>query len=170
MSKGWWQLTAGAMVAVNVGILSALTYFLVAFKSNLDAVAESQYTCLAGRDAFDSIAAAEMVGRLDVASFILTMIGLFLAIFAFVGFWMIRREVVDQAAQIAANEARKVAQTIYANQPPPEQKGDKPDILSYIKNKFWRFSKPERSVQFDPSSVSTQGAVEETGDSDEKSE
>jgi len=82
---------------------------------------------------------------------------------------MIRREVLDQATQVAADEARKVAQTIYAENPTLEQKGDKPDILSYTKDKVWPFSKRKRNIQFDASNVSTQGAVEETGDSDEES-
>ncbi len=82
---------------------------------------------------------------------------------------MIRREALDEAAKVAADEARRVAQEFYAKQTPlAEQNDDKPDKLSYILGNIWPFRKPPRSRQFDPSSVSTAGAEEQLGDSDEK--
>lgn len=171
MTKGWWAAFAAASLAINALFVGGFIYLLWAYGRNLEAIDQSQFVCLMGREGFDSIASAEMIGRLDHVTFLLSMGGLLFALFAFMGFWMIRREVLDQAEAVAADEARRVSQELYAKQAVgPEQKDDKPDKLSYILGKVWPFKKPPRGRQFDPSKVSTEGAEEQLGDSDEKPE
>jgi hypothetical protein len=171
MKKGWWTALAAGSLAINALFLGGFFYLLWAYGRNLEAIGESQFVCLRGREGFDSIASAEMIGRLDHVTFLLSMGGLLFALFAFMGFWMIRREVLDTAERVASEAAREVAQSYCAKQsPPPEQKGDKPDNLSYILGKVWPFRKPPRDRQFDPAGVSTEGAEEQLGDSDEKPE
>jgi len=171
MSKGWWTAFASVSLGINGLFLGGFIYLLWAYGRNLKAIESSQVMCLAGREDFDSIASAQMIGRLDQVTFLLSMGGLLFALFAFMGFWMIRREVLDTAERVASEAARDVAQSYYAKQAPStEQKDDKQDKLSYILGRVWPFRKPARDQQFDPSNVSTEGAEEEFGDSDEKPE
>ncbi|ROT94774.1 hypothetical protein EB810_06305 [Altererythrobacter sp. FM1] len=168
MTKGWWTAFASVSLAINGLFIGGFVYLLWAYGRNLKAIENSQFMCLADRKGFDSIAAAEMIGRLDQVTFLLSMGGLLFALFAFMGFWMIRREVLDTAERVAGEAAREAAQVYYAKQPQPEQKDDKQDKLSYILGKVWPFNKPPRGRQFDPAQVSTEGAEEQLGDSDEK--
>lgn len=171
MSKGWWTTVAAISLALNTVLVCGLIYLIWAYGSNLEAIQESQNVCLVGRRGFDSIAAAQMIGRLDQVTFVLTMGGLLLALFAFIGFWMIRREVIDQAAAIAADEARAVAQELYAQEDKArEQKDDKPDKLSYMIEGVRSLFRRKPDGKFDPSQVSTAGAQEQLEDSDEKPE
>lgn len=171
MSKGWWSTVAAISLALNTILVFGLVYVAWAYGSNLDAIQQSQNICFVGREGFDSIAAAQMIGRLDHVTFVLTMGGLLLALFAFIGFWMIRREVIDQAAVIAADEARSVAQEYYAREDKVrEQKGDKPDKLSYLIDGVRNLFRRKPVGKFDPTEVSTAGAKEQLGDSDDKPE
>ena len=162
-----WRLLAIFAVSACLALTGAVTWVGLAFWQNLQHVREAGTVCLHG-DGHDSVQAAMELGRLDFVSFLLTAGGILLGVFALMGFWMIRREALDEAAKVAADEARRVAQEFYAKQTPqPEQKGDKPDKLSYILGKVWPFNKPPRDRQFDPAQVSTEGAEEQLGDSDE---
>lgn len=151
-------------------LICCVVGFALVFWSNLQAIRSTQFVCLAGRSQLDSIAAATMIGRLDVVSFALTMLGIFLAVFAVAGFWMIRRDVLDQVERIAANEARSYVQALYAI---PEKmdgnKGGKSGILDYIKESVTQIWPKNRGRKFDPSSVSVAGAFEDKGGSDEES-
>lgn len=113
MTKLWWQIVAILSVSVSILLSAIVGYGLWAFKGNLAAVAEGQGVCLAGARAYDSIAAAMMVGRLDQISFLLTAGGVLLGVFALIGFWMIRREALDEAARVAADTAREVANQFF---------------------------------------------------------
>lgn len=170
MSKTSWQFIAILSISLMVLTICVIVWLGLAFWSNIKAISSSQLVCLAGRSQLDSIAAATMVGRLDVVSFALTMLGVFIAIFAVAGFWMIRRDVLDQVERIAADEARRYVQELYADKDKRDgNKGGKPGVLDYIKGNVERLWRRNEVVKFDPSAVSLEGAVEEKGGSGEKS-
>lgn len=50
---------------------------------------------------YDSIAAAQAIGRLDFVSFLLTTGGALLGVFGLLGFWVIRREAREEARDAA---------------------------------------------------------------------
>jgi hypothetical protein len=83
----------------------------------------------------------------------MTMGGIFLAFFALGGFWMIRREAIDEACKVAAEAARETAQKYYAGENKNGTNGgDNKDKKPYTS-----------SVQLktrDPNTVSTAGASE----------
>lgn len=161
MEKGGWQLIALISLAINSVVVALLVYWALAFRSNLGELASNEPVCLAGRARFDSIAAAQMIGRLDLVSMLLTLGGMALAIFAFVGFWVIRREVLDQASKVAAEEARTVAERYYSKDIGRNQAaGDKFSIMDYIGNRLRPKGRQEPAT-LDPSAISVAGAIEE---------
>lgn len=106
-SRAVWKMIA--IVALSAAVLQTIVgiYVVFAFKSNIDVLAESAPVCYAGMADFDSIAAAQAIGRLDLVSFLLTTGGVLLGIFSLIGFWIIRREAMEEARDAAIEEARK---------------------------------------------------------------
>ena len=150
MSKAWWQLLAGVALAINAALVLVITYFGLAYGSNLRKLESVGDVCFPKTN-FDSIRAAQMIGRLDLITFLLTAGGILFALFAFMGFWMIRREALDKAHEVAAEEARRIAQDIYREEKRTPE-GDKRGTESYI----------DKTVPLDVKDVSTEGAVEES--------
>ena len=156
-----WRLIAIFAVSACLLLATTVTYGLWAYGNNLDAFLDAAPICYADHRKYDSIAAANAIGRLDFISFLLTAGGILFAIFAFVGFWVVRREVVDEASRVASNEARKVAQRYYNND---ENRGG---TNGGDKSKEGRYKKGSSSTaRRDTSEVPTAGAVEETGAED----
>lgn len=171
-----WRLFALLALAACFSLTAAVTWVALAFGSNLRKISEGAQVCLAGARSYDSIAAAQMIGRLDLVSFLLTVGGLLLAVFALMGFWMIRREALDEASRVAAEEAQKVAQIYYGL--------DRNEYGTYLdvkrtggeSAKYANAAKRPRTLArdtqkptFDPSTVSVAGATEERpGASDAK--
>ena len=153
MSKRWWQTLASFALAINAAVLLAILYFGLSYGSNLRKLQNVGDTCFAVLSEYDSIRAAQLIGRLDLVSFLLTAGGILIALFAFMGFWMIRREALDEAANVAANEAQKVAQR-YFKKGAPSPEGDKTGEESYM----------SKTASLSVEDVSTQGAVEESGE------
>lgn len=164
MSLKSWRFIALIALTVSVTLSVSVIWIALAFGSNLRKISEGASVCLAGQRSYDSIAAAQMIGRLDLVSFLLTVGGLLLAVFAFMGFWMIRREALDEAARVAADEARRIAQNYYAAAPAAKTNGDNFNPSPHIGGAS------EAQSSFDPSKVSIAGAVEETGATDAKSQ
>jgi uncharacterized membrane protein len=75
-------------------------YVVLAFKSNMDVITASAPICYAAMNKFDSIAAAQAIGRLDLVSFLLTTGGILLGAFSLIGFWVIRREAMEERATL----------------------------------------------------------------------
>lgn len=92
---------ASSVIMAAVGI-----YVVLAFKSNIDVISSGAPICLAGMREYDSIAAAQAIGRLDLVSFLLTTGGILLGIFSLIGFWIIRREAMEEARTAALTETR----------------------------------------------------------------
>lgn len=150
-----WKLLAILATSACAALTAAVIWVALAYGSNLREITEGAQVCLVGARSYDSVAAAQMIGRLDLVSFLLTVGGLLLAVFALMGFWMIRREALDEASRVAADEARKVAQKFYSGQNENRTTGrDKPDNSSYSSD----------GTPFPITGVSTAGAVEETGE------
>jgi uncharacterized protein YneF (UPF0154 family) len=57
------------------------------------------------KENFDSIAAANAIGRLDIVSMVLAFLGIIVAIVALGGFWLVRREAKEAAAEVAREVA-----------------------------------------------------------------
>jgi len=103
-----WRIIALWSVGASVVLSAGLVYFFFAFRSNLGVILDGAPLCLAKARSFDSIAAAQAVGRLDLVSFLLTMGGLFIAVFSLFGFWIIRREALEEAREAAIEEVRRI--------------------------------------------------------------
>jgi hypothetical protein len=107
-----------------------------------------------------------MIGRLDFVSFLLTAGGILLGVFAFIGFWMIRREALDLAADVAADTARDVANNLYrSGNNTGTSGGDKSSPDGHIEGK----SSPKPPSPIPIGDVSTEGAEEEKGAPDARS-
>lgn len=149
---------ASASLAINLLVSLGLAFGLWAYSDNLRLIADGQPVCLAGYRSYDSIAAAQAIGRLDLVSFMISVGGLFLAFFAFIGFWMIRREALDEAQRCATDTAAKVAREYFgAENKNGTKRDDKSTVGSHI------VDQSGSAVPLDPSQVSTAGAKEETG-------
>lgn len=77
------------------------------------------------------IAAAQMIGRLDSVSFLLTVGGIFMAIFAIIGWSFVKSEAREIAREVALEEARKIAQNYYATKGEERADIDNPSKNSY---------------------------------------
>lgn len=142
---------------------AVVVYAVLAFKSNLGAVIEGAPICLKDATTFDSIAAAQAIGRLDLVSFLLTTGGILLGLFSLMGFWIIRREARDEAREAAAEEVRKIAQLYF-----PDQNGSGTSGGDKLPREPHNEQAP-LARSFDPAAVSTAGAVEEEGAKHDKS-
>jgi hypothetical protein len=161
MTIKFWRLIALLAVSGCFALTAAVVWVALAYGSNLREIKAGAQVCLAGSRSYDSVAAAQMIGRLDLVSFLLTAGGLMLAVFALMGFWMIRREALDEAGRVARDEARKIAQEYALDE---NQEG------TYLSSRRAgpRMRKPARvktenrqTPNFDPATVSTAGAVKE---------
>jgi hypothetical protein len=168
MTMKAWRLLALLALAACFSLTAAVVWVALAYGSNLKKISDGAQICLAGSRAYDSVAAAQMIGRLDLVSFLLTVGGLLLAVFALMGFWMIRREALDEASRVAADEARKVAQIYYGLD--QNESGTYVDVnRASAESQNSAISSPRsqtlrRDTQepnFDPSTVSVAGATEE---------
>lgn len=158
-----WRTIAILALAASMLLCAVIIYAVFAFKSNLGVVLKGAPICLKDAQTFDSIAAAQAIGRLDLVSFLLTTGGIMLGLFSLMGFWIIRREARDEAREAAAEEVRTIAQFYFQKKNGEGTNGgDNPQSDSHIKVAL---SVP---ASFDPASVSTAGAVEEKGASDGK--
>lgn len=162
MTSNVWRLIALLALAACFSLTAAVLWIGLAYGSNLRKIEEGAQVCLAGSRAYDSVAAAQMIGRLDLVSFLLTVGGILLAVFALMGFWMIRREALDEAGRVAREEARIVAQK-YASLDENERgtyKGNRQGVAAPFDSAT---VKPEigQTPIFDPATVSTAGAVKE---------
>lgn len=174
MSLKAWRLLALLALAACVSLTAAVVWVGLAYGSNLRKITEGAQVCLAGSRAYDSVAAAQMIGRLDLVSFLLTIGGLMLAVFALMGFWMIRREALDKAGRVAREEARRVAQQYAA----ADSSLDENTRRTYIRRASRASvdeskrasvkSQTRQSPSFDPASVSLTGAVKERSDDDDE--
>lgn len=106
-SKDVWKVVA--IIALAAAVIQACVgiYVVLAFKSNIDVISSGTPICLAGMRDYDSIAAAQAIGRLDLVSFLLTTGGVLLGVFSLIGFWIIRREAMEEAREAALSEAQK---------------------------------------------------------------
>lgn len=135
-------------------------YVVLAFKSNIDVISGGAPICVAGMRDFDSIAAAQAIGRLDLVSFLLTTGGILLGIFSLIGFWIIRREAMEEARDAATEQVRRIAQ-LYGL--------DENEKRTYIEDgarkrgraKGLRAVKSAKSQRPNISDVSIEGAVRE---------
>jgi hypothetical protein len=153
MSREWFKIIAIASVAGNLLLGLGVLWAINAYGSNLDVISSAGAICYPSGKSFDSIAAAQMIGRLDQVSFLMTMGGIFLAFFALGGFWMIRREAIDEACKVAAEAARETAQKYYAGENKNGTNGgDNKDKKPYT-------SSAQLKTR-DPNTVSTAGASE----------
>ncbi|MGE4313961.1 MAG: hypothetical protein AB7E85_06795 [Pseudobdellovibrionaceae bacterium] len=109
MKKDAFRLLAFISIGANVFLGIASFFFIYAYFDNMNSVELSAPFCVGNERDFDSIRAAQMIGRLDIVSLILTTGGIILAISAFFGFWVIRREVIAEAREEAGNAARDIA-------------------------------------------------------------
>lgn len=168
MTIKFWRLLALLGISSCFALAAAVVWVALAYGSNLHKIEEGAQVCLAGSRAYDSVAAAQMIGRLDLVSFLLTVGGLLLAVFALMGFWMIRREALDEAGRVARDEARKVAQQ-YAL--------DENERGTYLRMSRGSRAYPTSATVktenrqthiFDPATVSTAGAVKEGPKSDDE--
>lgn len=140
------SMSISALMALGVG------YAVLAYGSNLRKIAAGAPLCWGPNSReFDGVAAAQMLGRLDLVSFLLTTGAIGLAIFSLMGWWLIRREAKDEAREVAANEARRIAQEYYSGQNKSETEHDKTAKESYISD----------TPKFDVKDVSVAGAEEE---------
>lgn len=159
--KEIWRIGFWILLAFNVVFIIGAVLWMLAFNHNLGVVAQGAPICLADYRKYDSIAAAQMIGRLDLVSFLLTGGGLLFAVFALIGFWAVRRDVMDQAATVATQAASDIAQNYYSKENEKRTNGGDKSIDN-------DYSQPKPSV--DVASVSTAGAVEVTGAKDDKPE
>lgn len=145
-------------------------YVVLAFKSNIDVISGGAPMCVAGMRDFDSIAAAQAIGRLDLVSFLLTTGGILLGIFSLIGFWIIRREAMEEARDAATEQVRRIA-LLYGLDENGEgtyigdgaRKQGRANRTRAVKS-----AKPKRP---NISDVSVEGAVrEKTGDTDDDAE
>lgn len=163
MTKGIWKTLALLSLSVSALLSFGVIWALLAFQSNLRAIRSGAPICWDAKSrAFDSIAAAQMIGRLDLVSFILTTGGVGLAIFALLGWFLIRREAREEAREAATEEARKVAQRFYGGtldneiqRTYLEQEGG--SVVAQGRAR----ERPRRGDALRPDEVSTAGAVEE---------
>ena len=161
--KDFWRIGFWVLLAFNVVFIAAAVLWVVAFQHNLGVVSDGAPICLTDHRKYDSVAAAQMIGRLDLVTFLLTSGGLLFAVFAFIGFWAVRRDVMDQAATVAAQKAADIAQTYYARENEKRTNGgDNDDGSSYVQGT------PGSDGRFPVESVSTAGAVEEKGAKNDK--
>lgn len=153
MSREWLKIILIASVAGNLLLGAGVLWVIIAYGSNLDAISSAGAICYPSGKSFDSIAAAQMIGRLDQVSFLMTIGGIFMAFFAFVGFWMIKREAIDEACKVAADAARETAQKYYGIENKNGTNGD--DIKDQKP-----YTASRRRKARDPNTVSTAGALE----------
>lgn len=76
-----WRTIAILALASSVLLSAVIIYAVLAFKSNLGVILEGAPVCLRNARTFDSIAAAQAIGRLDLVSFLLTTGGVLLGVF-----------------------------------------------------------------------------------------
>lgn len=167
-SKGVWKLIA--ILALAASSIQAMVgiYVVFAFKSNMDVITASAPICYADMDKFDSIAAAQAIGRLDLVSFLLTTGGILLGAFSLIGFWVIRREAMEEARDAALEEVKRVAQFMGL-----DENGSGTYISGGAKPSKRATRKPRQkgATSTRPSDVPTAGAVlEKPGDSDDDAE
>jgi hypothetical protein len=159
MSKGLWKTLALISLTVSTVVALVLIYGFFAFRDNLHAIVSGGPVCWDAKSrAFDSIAAAQMIGRLDLVTMLLTFGAVGLAVFSFIGWWMIRREARDEAREVAAEEVRKVAQHYFEEQDRSKPRGgdEKGGQVSYI----------DQTPTFSVKDVNVTGAVEDSGGDD----
>lgn len=105
-----WRIIAIIALSASTIMGAVIIYSVMAFKSNLNVILKGAPVCLKDAAKFDSIAAAQAIGRLDLVSFLLTTGGMLLGLFSLMGFWIIRREARDEAREIALEELRRIVQ------------------------------------------------------------
>lgn len=169
MTLKLWRLLALMAIAACAATSAAVVWVALAYGSNLRKIEQGAQVCLSGERPFDSIAAAQMIGRLDLVSFLLTVGGILLAVFALMGFWMIRREALDEAGRVASDEARRILQ-VYSQGLDGNENGTHIDVQKAGTSPMPSATKRERARRkkrdaqtpsFDPTGVSTAGAEEE---------
>lgn len=168
MSFKFWRLLAMLALSACFALTAAVVWVALAYGSNLRKIREGAEVCLAGSRAYDSVAAAQMIGRLDLVSFLLTTGGLLLAVFALMGFWMIRREALDEASRVAGDEARRVAQLYYGLDENGtgtylnvNRAGTNQLPYDILDKRAKQQARDAQAPSFDPSTVSVAGATEE---------
>lgn len=114
-SRDVWKFIAMAALASSVIMAAVGIYVVLAFKANIDVFSEGAPICLKGMRDYDSIAAAQAIGRLDLVSFLLTTGGVLLGIFSLIGFWIIRREAMEEAREAALSEVRRFLSRVEEN-------------------------------------------------------
>ena len=166
-SKDVWKLIA--ILALAAAIIQACVgvYAVLAFKSNMDIITASAPVCYGSMKNFDSIAAAQAIGRLDLVSFLLTTGGILLGAFSLIGFWVIRREAMEEARDAALEEVKRVLPLMGLDENKNgTYKNDSGVPRPRAKKQLG--SKSSAPKPSDPSRVSTAGAVlEQPGEPDD---
>jgi len=162
LGKPWsrevWKIIAILALASSVIMAAVGIYVVLAFKANIDVVAHGAPICLAGMRDYDSIAAAQAIGRLDLVSFLLTTGGILLGLFSLIGFWIIRREAMEEARDAALEEVRRVMQMVGL-----DENGGRTYISSGANPAKRARAKPRKRAPQPkrPEDISTAGAVRE---------
>lgn len=113
VSSPGWRYSKAIGVAALVLNLAAINYFAWSYYDNLSAVSRLGRLCpTIGSNDFDSIRAAQAIGRLDVVTLLFGVVAIILAIAALLGFQIFRREALDEARDAAEREARTEAARI----------------------------------------------------------
>jgi len=159
-----WRALALMSLACSLVVAAGVSYIAFAFKQNLTTIMEGAPVCLGNFRSYDSIAAAQSIGRLDAISFLLTVGGLLMGVFALLGFWIIRREARDEAREAAGEEVRHIAQ-MYGL----EKNGARThtNFQQNMPNSSPAADSGVPSVTTNPSEVSTAGAQREQPGGDE---
>lgn len=146
------------MASLSLLFVTWLTLIWVAyvFGDNLAAIDAAGTVLFSGNSAdFDSIQAAQMMGRLDMVALLLAMLGIIFALAGLFGFWIFRREAIHEARTVAEDVARKTANEFYGSGR-SDKNGGQPG------------AEPKPAPVISQDAVSTVGAVPETegGDDD----
>lgn len=152
-----WRLIAILALAISTLLGCVIIYVIFAFKSNWDVMVRGAPICLQDSRAYDSIAAAQAIGRLDLVSFLLTTGGVLLGLFSLLGFWIVRREARDEAREAAAEEARRISQLYFGK----NENGNKEGDIAHQGPHIGIGPNGASPATYDPNAVSTAGAVEE---------
>lgn len=100
-----WRVVVFISVSLNFISVLGFSYFVIAYDRTFQIlVGKGKIETL--RD-FDSIAAAAMIGRLDVVSLLLAFIGILIALMSIGVLWYFRREALESARSEARNVAPK---------------------------------------------------------------
>lgn len=103
-----WRIIVFVSVTLNVISTLGILYGIYAFQDSLYLFKHSRIETLAD---FDTVAAAAMVGRLDIVSLLLAFVGILVAIVGIGGVWYSRREAVgaaqSEAQTVVPDEVQK---------------------------------------------------------------